>query len=75
MKNMNRRTFVARAVRKAESLEALYSLDGKNYTSVRLGYLVPSSTVQVGIMCAAPEGTGFECIFDYLKLTSKSEKT
>jgi regulation of enolase protein 1 (concanavalin A-like superfamily) len=64
-----------RAVRKAESLETLYSLDGKNYTSVRLGYLVPASTVQVGIMCAAPEGTGFECVFDYLKLTLKSDKT
>jgi regulation of enolase protein 1 (concanavalin A-like superfamily) len=64
-----------RTVRKAESLETLYSLDGKNYTSVRLGYLVPASTVQVGIMCAAPEGSGFECVFDYLKLTLKNEKT
>jgi regulation of enolase protein 1 (concanavalin A-like superfamily) len=63
-----------RAVRKAESLETLYSLDGKNYTSVRLGYLTPASMVRVGIMCAAPEGSGFECVFDHLKLTSKNEK-
>jgi uncharacterized protein len=64
-----------RAVRKVESLETLYSLDGKNYISVRLGYLVPATTVQVGIMCAAPEGTGFECVFDNLKLTLKNDKT
>ena len=45
------------------------TLDGKNFTSVRMGYLVPSATADVGIMCAAPEGEGFQCIFDNLKLT------
>jgi regulation of enolase protein 1 (concanavalin A-like superfamily) len=58
-----------RAVRKHDSLETLCSLDGKNFTSVRLGYLVPSATADAGIMCAAPEGPGFECVFDNLKLT------
>jgi regulation of enolase protein 1 (concanavalin A-like superfamily) len=59
-----------RVVRKRDSLETLCSLDGKNFTSVRLGYLVPSATADAGIMCAAPEGPGFECVFDNLKLTA-----
>ncbi|HZW95323.1 MAG TPA: DUF1349 domain-containing protein [Candidatus Eremiobacteraceae bacterium] len=58
-----------RVVRKPDSIETLCSKDGKNFTSVRMGYLVPSSTADVGIMCAAPEGNGFQCVFDSLKLT------
>jgi hypothetical protein len=58
-----------RVVRKPDSLETLCSIDGKNFTSVRMGYLVPSAAAEVGIMCAAPEGEGFQCIFDNLKLT------
>ena len=59
-----------RVVRKPDSLETLCSSDGKNFTSVRMGYLVPSATADVGIMCAAPEGGGFQCVFDQLKLTT-----
>lgn len=62
-----------RVVRKPDSLETLCSSDGKTFTSVRLGYLVPSATADVGIMCAAPEGGGFQCIFDNLKLTIGSK--
>lgn len=58
-----------RAVRKKDSIETLCSLDGKTFTSVRQGYFVPDVGVQVGIMCAAPEGPGFESTFDDLKLT------
>ena len=58
-----------RVVRKLDSLETLCSIDGKNFTSVRMGYLVPSATAEVGIMCAAPEGEGFQSVFDNLKLT------
>ncbi len=59
-----------RVVRKPDSLEALCSSDGKSFTSVRMGYLVPSATAEVGIMCAAPEGGGFQSVFDNLKLTT-----
>jgi len=62
-----------RVVRKPDSLEALCSSDGKNFTSVRMGYLVPSATAEVGIMCAAPEGDGFQSVFDNLKLTAGSK--
>jgi regulation of enolase protein 1 (concanavalin A-like superfamily) len=58
-----------RAARQGESLETLCSLDGKNFTSVRQGYF-PGSTAEVGIMCAAPEGMGFDAEFDHLSLSS-----
>ena len=58
-----------RVVRKRDSLEVLYSLNGRDFVSVRLGYLVPAATAQVGIMCAAPEGAGFDSTFDDLRLT------
>ena len=57
-----------RAVRKKDSIETLCSLDGRNFTSVRQGYFVPSTKVNVGIMCAAPEGPGFDATFDNLDL-------
>jgi len=57
-----------RLVRKSSSLEVLYSLDGKNFTSTRLGYLPLQAAVDTGIMCCSPEGTGFECSFDEIRL-------
>ena len=44
--------------------------DGKKFQSVRQGYLVPNRPAEVGIMSAAPEGSGFECAFDNLKLVA-----
>lgn len=58
-----------RLVRKGASLEVLYSLDGKDYTSMRLGYLPLPAGVDAGIMCASPEGPGFAATFDQLRLT------
>jgi regulation of enolase protein 1 (concanavalin A-like superfamily) len=57
-----------RVVRKGSSLEVLYSLDGKNFTSTRLGYLPLQASVDTGIMCCSPEGTGFDCTFDEIRL-------
>jgi uncharacterized protein len=59
-----------KVVRKGDSLETLCSADGKTFTSVRMGYLVPAVAADVGVMCAAPEGGGFQCVFDNLKLTA-----
>jgi hypothetical protein len=58
-----------RVIRKTDSIETLCSIDGKNFTTIRMGYLVPSATADVGIMCAAPEGGGYQSVFDNLKLT------
>jgi uncharacterized protein len=57
-----------KAVRKKDSIETLCSLDGKNFTSVRQGYFPPGIKVEVGVMCAAPEGPGFDAVFDSVRL-------
>jgi regulation of enolase protein 1 (concanavalin A-like superfamily) len=57
-----------RAVRKDNSIETSCSLDGKSFTTVRQGYFPTQKKVEVGVMCAAPRGTGFEATFDELKL-------
>ncbi len=59
-----------RLVRKRDSLELSYSLDGSDYVPARLGYLPPAAEALVGVMCASPEGDGFESHFDRLKLAS-----
>ncbi len=59
-----------RAVRTKDAVEVLCSLDGKKYASVRQGYLVPGRPAEVGIMCASPEGNGFESTFEDLKLSA-----
>lgn len=58
-----------RAVRAKDSVELLCSLDGRKFQSVRQGYLVPGVPAEVGIMCASPEGNGFEATFEGLKLS------
>jgi regulation of enolase protein 1 (concanavalin A-like superfamily) len=58
-----------RIVRKGSSLEVLYSLDGRNFVSTRLGYLPLQAAVDIGIMCCSPEGAGFESTFDEIRLT------
>jgi len=57
-----------RILRKKDSIEAHCSLDGKQFTSVRQGYFPAHVKVDVGVMCAAPEGPGFEAVFDGLSL-------
>lgn len=59
----NPTSFWLRATRKAEAVEIFYSLDGQHYELMRLAYLVPSPTTMVGLMCASPDGTGFEMRF------------
>lgn len=61
-----------RAIRKKDSIETLCSRNGAQFTSVRLGYFPPSQPVEVGIMCAAPSGPGFEATFKDLKLQMTS---
>jgi regulation of enolase protein 1 (concanavalin A-like superfamily) len=57
-----------RVERKKDSLEAQCSKDGATFQTIRQGYFPPFVEVQVGIMCAAPEGGGFEATFDELRL-------
>jgi regulation of enolase protein 1 (concanavalin A-like superfamily) len=55
-------------IRKKDSIEAHCSLDGTKFEQVRQGYFPTTSAVKVGVMCAAPEGGGFDAVFDHLKL-------
>ena len=57
-----------RAIRKAEAVEIFYSLDGAVYTLLRIAYLQPSAKMNVGVMCAAPDGHGFDVSFDGLSV-------
>jgi regulation of enolase protein 1 (concanavalin A-like superfamily) len=61
-----------KVIRKGDSLDILYSLDGKGFTESRMGYFSPSRSVMVGPMCAAPEGNGFEARFEDWKIETKS---
>ena len=57
-----------RVVRKKDSLEAQCSKDGEKFMTIRQGYFPAKVPVQVGVMCAAPEGQGFDAVFDQLML-------
>jgi regulation of enolase protein 1 (concanavalin A-like superfamily) len=58
-----------RAVRRKDSIETQCSKDGSKYLTVRQGYFAPEVEVSVGVMCAAPEGGGFEAAFDDVELS------
>jgi regulation of enolase protein 1 (concanavalin A-like superfamily) len=53
-----------RLIRKAEAVEIFYSLDGEHFTLLRIAYLLPSAAALVGVMCAAPDGGGFDVVFE-----------
>jgi regulation of enolase protein 1 (concanavalin A-like superfamily) len=57
-----------RLVRKAEAVEIFYSLDGAAYTLLRVAYLPPTPAIAVGVMCAAPDGQGFNVTFEGLRI-------
>ena len=62
-----------RVTRKAEAVEILYSLDGQDYTLLRVAYLLPAEMTQVGPMCASPDGPGFEMTFIDFKISPAYE--
>lgn len=49
--------------REGGAVEVQYSLDGAGFTLLRLGYLSETESLQVGLMCASPEGSGFPVEF------------
>lgn len=57
-----------RVVRKRPALDIFYSLDGRKFDEIRVGYFGAAETVEVGPMCAAPTGNGFEVAFDEWEL-------
>ena len=59
-----------RVIRRDTAIVMQYSLDGRNYTMLRMAYLTSVESVNVGVMCAAPEGNGFAMKFEELKIGS-----
>jgi len=59
-----------RVQRRAETVEVQYSLNGQDYWMMRLAYLTKAPSLQVGLMCAAPQGEGFSVEFEGFKLLS-----
>lgn len=57
-----------RVTRRGTAIEVHYSLDGKQYTMLRLAYLTPVEIVKAGLMCASPEGDGFPITFEQFKI-------
>ncbi|HEY9596273.1 MAG TPA: DUF1349 domain-containing protein [Cyanophyceae cyanobacterium] len=59
-----------RVTRRGTAVEVQYSLDGEQYTMLRLAYLTLVETLDVGVMCASPDGNGFPMTFEGFKICS-----
>jgi hypothetical protein len=53
-----------RLKREGDGVEVFYSLDGAQYTMMRLAYFPVTNPVQVGLMCATPKGQGFTVTYE-----------
>jgi regulation of enolase protein 1 (concanavalin A-like superfamily) len=53
--------------RRSEAIQIFYLNEESQYTLLRMTYL-PNTTIQVGVMCASPDGNGFEVIFEDYKI-------
>ena len=53
-------------LRKGDYVEIKYSFDNKTFNMLRLAYFppTPGRPVQIGLMCAAPDGQGFPVEFE-----------
>ncbi len=52
----------------AGDMEVQYSLDGNHYTMLRIAHVSRVKSLQVGVMCASPEGGGFSVTFESLRV-------
>lgn len=57
------KTLHLRVERYKEAIHISYLNEDSNYTMFRMAYL-PYQTLQVGLMCASPQGAGFEVTFE-----------
>jgi regulation of enolase protein 1 (concanavalin A-like superfamily) len=57
-----------RVTRRGTAVEVHHSADGEHYTLLRLAYLTPARALEVGIMCASPDGDGFRTTFEHLEV-------
>lgn len=62
-----------RVIRTGGAVEVFYSLDGAAYSMLRQAYLTEAEALDVGLMCAAPDGDGFAVTFDDFTVEPVSE--
>jgi uncharacterized protein len=60
----NPRSVWLRVSRTGPDVEVCYSFDGQRYDLLRLTRLTDAQPLLVGPMCAAPDGAGFEVVFE-----------
>jgi len=59
--------------RRGDAVEVRYRLDGGESTLAALAYLPPGERVVAGVMCAAPEGSGFQVAFHDLTIARSAK--
>jgi len=59
-----------RCKRTGACIETYYSTDGVNFLQIRQGYLSEAKDLQVGVMCAAPQGDGFQVVLEDFEVVS-----
>jgi regulation of enolase protein 1 (concanavalin A-like superfamily) len=67
-RNDSQQSVWLKLVRKNDSVELSYSVNGKDFEMQRLGYFPPKVKAMVGVMAAAPEGKGFDVIFESFEI-------
>ena len=60
----NPESFWLRMKRQGTVIEIEYALDGTHYHLLRQAYFSPAEAMDVGLMCASPEGPGFPVTFE-----------
>lgn len=63
-RNDNPKEVWFKLTRQKDFAEISYSFDNQEFTMLRLAYFPPNVPVQIGMMCAAPDGEGFPIEFD-----------
>lgn len=64
----NPEAFWLRVKREGPVIEIYYALDGLHYELLRQAYFSPLETLDVGVMCASPQGPGFSVLFEGLTI-------
>ena len=64
----NPREVSFRVKKQGQSLEVFYSVNGTDFAMLRTAYLNCLHSVDVGVMCAAPQGGGFHIVFSDLSI-------
>jgi uncharacterized protein len=64
----NPSTIWIRVHRRGTAIKVEYSLDATEYLMLRLGYLTSVEILNVGLMCASPEGNGFSVQFEKFQI-------